>query len=351
LLALNSRTRALAPDMSDKTQGESEGSCWITVPDFYCLSGENEKQGAVSGGPPTSSHPAPRPKNAAPPRARAGGGFFCCGGMSSSEMDAMKSANSATPHALVKTKSAARVELDTKQVDALIDLLLEDPQFGSYVTPDFIERMAYKLVVNQAVKTILKNVYSVDGKDLMGVQIVCKEAVQKKLAMPKLHIDRRPITELVAELLKDKDINLSIVPDSIEAHMYENSIILGFSIMQIFMMENQLAFYGHTMGGAINPIPKSILSNPREVAKRWKAGEAADRIRLSAEEMDIQVTKMLGGDSSGGGGFTDHLTKRPVAAAMIRLVHRLAIEFFSELKINVFGNVISFKLAKYDMEE
>lgn len=331
------------------SHGDSEGSCWITVPD-YCMSGEPEpeKQGAVSGLPTIT--PAPRPKNAAPSRTKVIGGFFCCGGMSSSEMSAMKSAN-LTPHALVKTKSAARVELDTKQVDALIDLLLGDPQFGSYVTPDFIERMAYKLVVSQAVKTILKNVYSVDGKDLMGVQIVCKEAVQKKLLMPKLNIDRKPITALVAELLKDKDVNLSIVPDSIEAHMYENAIILGFSIMQIFMMENQLAFYGHTMGGAINPIPKSILSNPREVANRWKADEEAEEIRLSAEEMDIQVTKMLGGDSSGGGGFTDHLTKRPVAAAMIRLVHRLAMEFFRELKINVFGNIISFKLVKYDVEE
>ena len=109
--------------------------------------------------------------------------------------------------------------------------------------------------------------------------------------------------------------------------------------MQIFFLQNQFHVYGHTFGGVINPIPKSILTSPIDVAKRWKVDEAAESTRLGTFAMEEQVSKLLGPSAAS-------IMARPMASAMIRLMHRLFAEFLRELRVNAFGNVISFKLVR-----
>ena len=271
---------------------------------------------------------------------------FCCGRSGSDVAGGAASSSDAAP--LVARVPPPNLQIDHKQVDELVTALLKDPQFDSSI-PDVLEKLAYTMAVDEALKCICDSVLGLHGTDVLGCHVRVLEKDSKVFAVPKITVDRRPIAELVDELLRDQDINLSFLPDSLEAKLYVNAVVLALSVMQIFLLQNQFNIYGHTLGGNLTPIPATILASPSAVATRWKKKEngragAGDKIKLSPAEMDEEVDRLLG--THGRHSLTDEFTVRPVAKAMVRLVHRLAQEFLKGLSVNVFGNVVRFKLVR-----
>lgn len=337
----------------------TQQSCWVTVQENLssCITlgyEENAVEGKLENLPPTlpspvSSKPLIKPS------------FFtrgflgtrriicCCFELSEYQLEAIESASStkSSTSSIDDDRTSRQVipSVDTKQVDALVDVLLSDPQFGSSSTPDFLERTIYTLAITKTLQTIIDTVYSVENFDVFGFSVKCRQSASRALkrgSLPKMNIDRAPITALVQALLRDPDINLTIIPDKIEQHMYENVIILVFSIMQVFCLQNIVPFFGHEVKMEVSPLPAGFIDH-KEVAERWKKSKN----NLSEAEMNAEIDKfsrqVIG---SSGKSFTQQLTVRPLIKALISLIHLLGEEFLKDLSLNFFGNKISFTLGK-----
>ena len=58
-------------------------------------------------------------------------------------------------------------------------------------------------------------------------------------------IDDKKIKELVKKLLDNKDINIGLLPDSIESKLYENIIRLLLSLIKETLDTTKIEFLGH----------------------------------------------------------------------------------------------------------
>ena len=190
-------------DRSAADGGDTE-SVWVTVPD------SSDAPEAEPGLEKQQREQAESKK-----KKRGMMGMFCC--TSSAARDVAEFDSQPEPR-----EPPPVLTIDHKQVDALVDALLADPSFGSII-PDYIEKMAYTMAVDEVLKTICDSVLSVHGTDVIGTHVRVKEKETKKFVFPKeaLTIERRPIELLVEEMLKDPDINLSMLPDAIERKVWE----------------------------------------------------------------------------------------------------------------------------------
>lgn len=117
--------------------------------------------------------------------------------------------------------------------------------------PSNILRKFYSIAVRQVLQQCFKLIFTMNGKPILGhhleVEILedCHEHSEYLDMMPD--IDREAIKSLVSVLLEDKAINLSWLPDNVEARLYENIIVIMFYVMNCFFKTSSFNIIGHTI--------------------------------------------------------------------------------------------------------
>ena len=74
---------------------------------------------------------------------------------------------------------------------------------------------------------------------------------------PKLELSKEEINKFVAELLSDSDINVGLLPDSIERALYKNIFIILMKIIQRSLEDLNISFMGHDIKISLTPSPPS----------------------------------------------------------------------------------------------
>jgi hypothetical protein len=243
-------------------------------------------------------------------------------------------------------------------VEVLVETLLKDASFGSGASGTLygIESQIYQMAISTVLSSIVQNIYSIDGMAIYGFEVELKasKGPEKEkdqifeASVPPLVISRPPISALVVELLKDEDINLSIIPDQIEMRLYENTILLVLACLQVFFSKNAMRFFGHEIKTSITPLQGKELTGVL-VQRLAVASRGAGPDRLSNDKMEEQIDSFLTmAMGNAGRSWTDSFTMRPLAKALITLIHRLGSEFMRDLRVRVPGSVIAFTFNRKD---
>lgn len=297
-----------------------------------------------------------------PPKARRSCFGFWCGASSTTDVKipppSPKNSSSSKKSKEKKREKQAIPSIDPKRVEVLVESLLKDANFGSGASGTLygIETQIYQLAITTVLSSILQNVYAIDGTVIFGFEVeleASKERGEEKdqifeTSVPPLVISRPPISALVVELLKDEDINLSIIPDQIEVTLYENTILLVLACLQVFFSKNAMRFFGHEIKTSITPLQGKELSGVL-VQRLAAAARGAGPDRLSNDKMEEQIDALLTmAVGNAGHTWADSFTLRPLAKSLIRLVHRLGAEFMRDLRVRVPGSVIAFAFTRKD---
>jgi hypothetical protein len=360
LLDLNEQLFAcLRGDFEEMAAGGCEDKASIEVK-------ETAEQSRVShAGAQTlqSSRHAPPPKKAWTCFGR------CCGSSSAADIKSspppiISSTNNNSTNNISSTKNSTKNKvrgrepkptIDPKRVEVLVAKLLSDPNFKSGASGALygIENQIYQMTITTILSTILNNVYAMDGVSIFGFEVELRALKEKErngqsfeTSVPKLGVSRKPIADLVVELLKDEEINLTIIPDEIESRMYENTIMLVLACLQVFFAKNAMRFFGHEIRTSIVPLQGEELSHVL-VQRLMAAARSTGPPRLPMDKMEEQIDAfLLMAVGNTGHTWTDSFTLRPLAKALIRLVHRLGNEFMKDLRVSLPGNVIAFDFTR-----
>ena len=69
---------------------------------------------------------------------------------------------------------------------------------------------------------------------------------------PTFKLDNKKINEIVEGLLSNKNINVGLLPDSIESKLYENVIKIVLSILQETLKNAKIDLLGHEIKMSLN---------------------------------------------------------------------------------------------------
>jgi len=145
-----------------------------------------------------------------------------------------------------------------RKVEKYINLILKNENLNIRFLPDWLERKLYKLAIFTVLNRCLKAIYRVNGLEIFGHHLRVK-LEQINDSVPIHHItseDRAVIKDLVGELMKDSNINISWLPDSVEKDIYEKVLLVSLMMLEIFFSTSKIEILGHVFEAKLSDIAK-----------------------------------------------------------------------------------------------
>lgn len=191
-------------------------------------------------------------------------------------------------------------------VDALVEVILQDPSINIALIPDSIEAVIYKSAIRLTLNIFYRLLSRLNGVSLLSHQIQVARTQQTNHGNESLGIDtilanknyqriaavaqnsnsmvNDQVLEIIAErLLANRAINNTMVPDVIEIQLYKNCLKVIFRALQILSNSFCINICGHDIQLSIEP---SYLEQSALTA----TASSSSNLRMSSD-IDMELLK------------------------------------------------------------
>lgn len=255
-------------------------------------------------------------------------------------------------------------------VDQLIDLLLADPRFNIVVLPDALEKQIYRSVIYLLLETLMSLVWHLNGLKFLHHEIELELIYDNiPISISNLEtVDVTAIEKLVDELLKDNEMNIAWLPDSIEKSLYVTVLFLIFTVIEVVASSIEVTLIGHALKLSFGPNGegfqklhekfKATLRNASSSGSRsqaWRSTVAAEtpaeRAHLINEMVDKAMNRSktdptLQGQQQGQGlSFIPQVAEKALYVTIYSMILCVVEEVFDSTSIRLLGDIILLKLV------
>lgn len=237
-------------------------------------------------------------------------------------------------------------------VAGLVEFLCHDEDLNIPNLPDSIKHSLFSMIVSQFLSTFLKSFYGgVTGQNLMGHHMDLYYSEAKELEVSKVlqeieeeeesgtkPVAVRDIEALVDQILGHKEINIGMLPDSVERPLYSKSIHVVVHCIQYILLCTEYDFCGYSFRGTFDI--KSDDGEKKDPVRMVRADLGDHRHEVDREILQ-EVIEDATRDISGG---YSHMLEKQVIAAVYALAIYTVFETLKELVVNVLGDNFRLRL-------
>ena len=227
-----------------------------------------------------------------------------------------------------------------EKVHRVVTLLLKNPEFNIKRLPDSIERTVYNSVVYIIMDTIMNIVWNFNHTELYGHLIEMEiefGELPDKLPDGMTGLDKVAIRNLVENLLKQKLLNLSWLPDTIESNLYFSIILIVFTLIQMSASSTVINLVGHSLHFKFGPNGNGYKNIENKMRSILESEE-------SQRNIDSLVNTMLSNPELNYSFIPDMLEKQ-IYKSIYNLILCLMDEVFDDLKIDMLGSIVHISLV------
>jgi len=217
-----------------------------------------------------------------------------------------------------------------EDVDALVEIILEDPSINIQLIPDAVEAIVYKSAVKLTLNLFYKLLHELDDLPLLSHQIQVarlmeeeeeesdkeekrswfsslfaseqksSEIMKKKkkkyqriveaAAMKRSAVNDDLLDTVAARLLENHAVNNAYIPDIVEKNLYQSCLKVVFHTVQILSHTFRINFCGHDICLVIKPaaLEKSLLTASSSVSTT-RDGKPRPKSQWMASEIDLKL--------------------------------------------------------------
>jgi hypothetical protein len=167
-------------------------------------------------------------------------------------------------------QSPERKQQREASLDRYVSEILKNPDLNVKEIPDAIEKHIYRYTIKMTIDAILYWICSLDGKTILRHRLVLGVQSTHGLVLnaPAVPLDKEPLNDFVATLLKEKMINVRWLPDSMEHKLYFNCLLLIFTVVQSFLGATTVDLVGHSIQIGLHPNKSYYRSLANKAAQR-----------------------------------------------------------------------------------
>ena len=123
------------------------------------------------------------------------------------------------------------------QICKITDAILANEQFNIKGIPDWLEKRIYAATVGIVYKLLVHYVNLLHGVKILNheLSLDIKEETPPSALIQKMQMDpvnRDSLANFVDELLAEKAINITVLPDFVERQLYVNCLVILFQTLQ-----------------------------------------------------------------------------------------------------------------------
>lgn len=239
-------------------------------------------------------------------------------------------------------------------VEGLVDFLCKDEDLAISGLPDSIKHEVFSLIVSQFLSTFLKTFYdTVTSQNLMGHHMELYYSKAKELRISKILEEieeeegsgRKPVAidaieDLVEKILSHKEINIGVLPDSVERQLYTKTVHVVIHCIQYILICTECDFCGYRFRGSFDA---EISSGGKK--KHHGKGEDQHRVKVvradlghHRHEVDRHVLLGVIEDATKNISGITHLLEKQVVSAVYQLAIYMMLEVLKELVFNILGD-------------
>lgn len=128
-------------------------------------------------------------------------------------------------------------EIQQAQICKITEAILANKQFNLEGIPDWLEKRIYAATVGIVYKLLVNYVELLQGLKILNHELTLdiKEETPPSALIQKMQMDpvnRESLARFVDELLQEKAINITILPDFVERQLYVNCLVILFQTLQ-----------------------------------------------------------------------------------------------------------------------
>ena len=235
----------------------------------------------------------------------------------------------------------------TKYMDYFMEHMFSDAAHEDLLVsgvPSNVLKKFYTIAVRQVLQQCFKVIFSLNGKPILGhhfeVEILedCHE--HKEYLDMKPDIDREAIKCLVSLLLDDAAINLSWLPDNVEAKIYENIIVIMFYVVNCVFQTSSFDIIGHSIKAVLKKSGTGLETMATKISRR--------RRQIDDSLLEEEVTRLMRDgkfSKDEGDSWLTNALGRSIYKTMCALALCIVDQVLLDLKVRFLGDACIYHLV------